>query len=258
MPRLLGFVIAIIVLCLGVVITAGMLYLLHRTDSSFPAVPLWFAAVIAGVLAMGFGWRVLPAWWRPVLLFMPLTALLSLTINPWWFLVAAVVLMALQWNAIFHRIPLYRSDAVVSQSLVDFMIEAKHSALLDLGCGDGRLLLRLSRALPERRFVGIESAPVLYLIARWRCRKQSNCTILFGDFWKMDWSPYDIVFAFLSPEPMLRVWRKAGREMNSHAVLLSLAFPVPGIDESRLLPAQHFDIYVYDLPNSKDQVECFK
>ena len=246
MPRLLGFVLALIVLSLGVAITAGMLYLLR--DSSLSHVPLWLAAIVAGILAMSFGWRLLPSWWRPVLLAMPLAALLSLTINPLWFLVAAVILMALQWNAIFNRIPLYRSDAMVSRVLADFMTQEKHCSLLDIGCGDGRLLLRLSQALPEAQFVGVESAPVLYLIARWRCRKQSNCTIHFGDFWKIDWSPYDVVFAFLSPEPMLQVWRKAGREMKANAVLLSLAFPVPGIEESRLVPAQHFDMYLYHLP----------
>lgn len=246
MPRLLGFALALIVLSLGVAMTAGMLYLLRDGGSSH--VPLWLAALVAGGLAMSFGWRLLPSWWRPVLLVMPLAALLSLTINPLWFLFAAVVLMALQWNAIFNRIPLYRSDAMVSRVLADFMAEEKHRSLLDIGCGDGRLLLRLSQLLPDAQFVGVESAPVLYLIARWRCRKQKNCTIHFGDFWNIDWSPYDVVFAFLSPEPMLRVWRKAGREMKSHAVLLSLAFSVPGIEESRLVPAQHFDMYLYRPP----------
>lgn len=246
MPRLLGFVLALIALGLGVVITAGMIDILR--DSTLPHVPLWLAALIAGGLAMLFGWRFLPAWWRPVLFVMPLAALLSLAINPLWFLAAAIILMALQWNAIFNRIPLYRSDAMVGRVLADFMVEEKQQSFLDVGCGDGRLLLRLSQALPEAEFVGIESAPALYLIARWRCRKQRNCRVYFGDFWKMDWSPYDIVFAFLSPEPMLKVWRKAGREMKANAVLLSLAFPVPGIVESRLVPAQHFDIYLYSQP----------
>lgn len=246
MPRLLGFALALIALSLGVGSTAGLIYVIR--DSDLPHVPLWLAAMMAGVLAMIFGWRLLPAWWRPVLLVMPLAALLSLTINPLWFLAASLLLMALQWNAIFSRIPLYRSDAMVSRVLADLMIGGSYPSLLDIGCGDGRLLLRLSQALPDAQIVGIESAPVLYLIARWRCRKQSNCAIYFGDFWKLDWSPYSVVFAFLSPEPMLQVWRKAGREMNRNAVLLSLAFPVPGIEESRLVPAQHFDLYLYHLP----------
>lgn len=246
MPRLLGFVLALMVLSLGIALTAGMLWMFR--DSGLPPVPLWLAAIVAGVLAMSFGWRLLPAWWRPVLLVMPLAALLSLTINPLWFLFAAVILMALQWNAIINRIPLYRSDADVSRVLANLMAEAPYHSLLDIGCGDGRLLFRLAQALPEGRFVGVESAPVLYLIARWRCRKQRNCTIYFGDFWKMDWSPFDVVFAFLSPEPMLQVWRKAGREMKARAMLLSLAFQVPGIEERCLVPAQHFDMYLYDLP----------
>lgn len=243
MRRSITFAIAIVALIAGIVMTTTLLYL--GNQQHLPHVSLPVAAAISGLFAMLIGWRLLPAWWRPVLLIAPLATVLSFTINPWWFFGLSVVLIALQWNAIFTRIPLYRSDRIVGESLSRYMILHQYQSLLDIGCGDGRLVMHLAKLHPERQFVGIESAPVLYLVARWRCRNLSNCEIRFGDFWKISWTPFDVVFAFLSPEPMLWVWRKAERDMRRESALLSLAFTVPGIEEDEILPAHQFDLFVY-------------
>lgn len=241
----------------GVVAAAAIVIALRQ--SSGMLIPVIPAAFIAGLIAMTVGWRLLPAWWRPVLVLGPLGLVSLLYVNPWFYLGAAVLLGALQWNAIATRIPLYRSDASVAQTLVTEMQSKGYRRFLDLGCGDGRLLLRMAQAMPEATFSGIESAPVLYLVARWRCRSQENCRIHFGDFWKLDWSGFDLVFGFLSPEPMLKVWRKAIREMKQDGVLMSLAFEVPGIEVSRMLETPAFDLYIYqhaDLQkSSSDQPE---
>lgn len=213
--------------------------------------PVLPAALIAGLAAMIMGWRFLPRWWRPVLATAPLGLVSLLYISPWWYLGAAVLLAAVQWNAIATRIPLYRSDATVAATLVRYMQASGFHRFVDLGCGDGRLLLRMARMMPDSRFVGVESAPVLYAIARWRCRHQANCEIQFGDFWKMDWSVFDLVFCFLSPEPMLRVWRKARREMAESGCLMSLAFEVPGIVPSSMIETPAFDLYEYRLSDLK-------
>ncbi|MHB8921199.1 MAG: class I SAM-dependent methyltransferase [Halothiobacillus sp.] len=243
MPRIFGFILALVSFSLGIALAMSVVYALKFTG--LPHVPIWLMAMMSGVFSMLITWRLLPTWWRAVLLVLPLAALLSLSINSWWWLFAAILLMAFQWNAIFTRIPLYRSDAMVAQVLVDYMRRDQQKSLLDLGCGDGRLLWRMAQALPECTFVGIESAPVLYAISRWRCRNQPNCRIWFGDFWKRSWAEFDVVFAFLSPEPMLPVWRKRLREGEKHSVLISLAFTVPGIEARELLPAHQFDMHLY-------------
>ncbi len=244
MTRFLSFALALTALCAGVILTVSILYVSEQ--NGVPRAPPLLAGLMAGLFAMLIGWRLLAAWWRPVLFLMPIATVLSFSISPWWFFAVSVLLIALQWNAVFNRIPLYRSDKMVGHRLTDFMQSRGYQSLLDIGCGDGRLLVRMAKACPNANFVGIESAPILYLIAYLRCLKQPNCQILFGDFWKRSWAPYDVVFAFLSPEPMLWVWRKAGRDMGEHSALLSLAFAVPGIEEDGLLPAQHFDLYLYE------------
>ncbi|QGT78570.1 hypothetical protein GM160_06475 [Guyparkeria halophila] len=205
----------------------------------------WLIAGVAGVLAMTMGWRLLPSWWRGVLLLAPLVMWGGLQIHPGWFLAAAVVLLLVQFNAIRHRVPLYRSGTAVIDALEREIRERDIHHLADMGCGDGHLIAALARRLPEVHFTGYETAPVLYLAARWRCRRQANCRVEFRDFWRDTWSDFDAVFTFLSPEPMLRIWRKCQREFAEGGALYSLAFEVPGIEAEALIGAGRFDLHRY-------------
>ncbi|MFO7809606.1 hypothetical protein [Guyparkeria sp.] len=205
----------------------------------------WGIASLAGVLAMGLGWRFLPAWWRGVLLLGPLVMWGGLQIHPGWFLAAAVVLLLVQINAIRHRIPLYRSGSAVINVLDAEIRRQGVHRLADMGCGDAHVIAALAKRFPELGFVGFETAPLLYLVARWRCRRLPNCRVIFRDFWRQSWGQYDAVFTFLSPEPMLRVWRKCQREQPKGGVLYSLAFEVPRIEAEVRMSAGRFDLYRY-------------
>jgi hypothetical protein len=49
------------------------------------------------------------------------------------------------------------------------------------------------------------------------------------DYRKLDLGSYDVVFVFLTPMVMQEIADKARAEMRSGSLLLSLAFPLPGI-----------------------------
>ena len=215
------------------------------TEWSGQALPPWLVALGAGVLATAIGWVLLPAWWRGVLLMAPLVMWGGLQIQPGWFLGAAVVLLLVQFNAIRHRVPLYRSGRAVIDALDDQIRQHGVHRLADMGCGDGHLIATLATRFPSVTFIGYETAPLLYLVARWRCRNRPNCRVAFRDFWRDSWSDYDAVFTFLSPEPMLRVWRKCQREQPAGGALYSLAFEVPRVEPASLIGAGRFDLFRY-------------
>lgn len=205
----------------------------------------WLIALVAGVLAMLMGWRLLPSWWRGVLLVAPLIMWGGLQIHPGWFLAAAVILLLIQFNAIRHRVPLYRSGAAVIDALADEIRQRHIRQLADVGCGDGHVITALAKRFPETQFTGFETAPLLYAVAWWRCRHLPNCQVAFRDFWRVSWRDQDAVFTFLSPEPMLRIWRKCQRELPEGGALYSLAFEVPGIQAEALIGAGRFDLFRY-------------
>lgn len=207
--------------------------------------PPWLIAIMAGVLGMLMGWALLPVWWRGVLLIAPLVIWGGLEIHPGWFLAAAGLLLLVQFNAIRHQVPLYRSGRPVISTLGNEIATNGVRSFVDLGCGDGHIIAALADQYPETHFTGFETAPLLYLLARWRCRQLNNCSIRFTDFWSVSWREHDMVFAFLSPQPMLRLWRKCQRELPREGGLYSLAFEVPGVEASEVIEAGRFDLMRY-------------
>jgi len=55
-----------------------------------------------------------------------------------------------------------------------------------------------------------------------------NVHIRFGDMWAENLSDYDIVYTFLSPQPMTRLYQKVISEMRPGGTFISNSFAVDG------------------------------
>lgn len=212
-------------------LAAGVLALV--VVAAFPTVLSWPLLLAAGqgvAAALAAAWLKAPRWWLAIhLAFMPLVALANrLDIEPAWYLLAFLLLLAVFWRTDRSRVPLYLSNAVTADAVLA-LLPPGSCKVIDLGCGDGALLRRLARARPDSRFLGIEHAPLPWLWARLAALGQPNCEIRFGDFWQRSLTGFDLVYAFLSPAPMLRLWEKSRLEMTPGTLLVSNSFPVPEI-----------------------------
>ena len=108
------------------------------------------------------------------------------------------------------------------------------------------LLRRLPLARPDCRFVGFEHAPLPWVWARISCRHLPNVEIRFGNFWPRPLGDYALVYAFLSPHPMPRLWAKAKVEMKPGALLVSNSFAVPErMADSRIAVSDRAMTYFY-------------
>lgn len=150
----------------------------------------------------------------------------GLGVPPGWYLGAFAVLLIVYWRVAQSRVPLYLSSNPAAAA-VAALLPNRHCLVLDLGCGNGMFLRRMARLRPDCRFVGAEYAPLPWLWARLVCAGTSNCHIHYGDYWRLSLSGYDLVYAFLSPVPMSRLWAKAREEMQPEALLVSNTFSVP-------------------------------
>lgn len=197
-------------------------------------VPLLLAMLQGGVATMIAMRQGAPRWWLLIHLgFAPLLVFVhGLQLPPAVFLAGFVILLLVFWRTDASRVPLYLSNRTTAAALLE-LLPATPVTLIDLGCGDGGLLARLAQARPDCRFVGIEHAPLPWLLARLRCFGRENIIIRLGDFWRHPLAGYDFVYAFLSPAPMPRLWAKAGAEMGPHALLVSNSFAVPGVTAER-------------------------
>lgn len=214
-----------------------LVVLLARLSAAdFSEIPLLLGLLQGGIAATFSFKQRAPLWWLPIhLFFVPLVVLVhGLEIPPGWFLAGFVLLLLVFWRTDKSRVPLYLSNRPTAEALAA-LLPSTPARVLDIGCGDGGLLRWLAQARPDCRFVGIEHAPLPWLLARLRTLGQANVHVRFGDFWNADLADYDLVYAFLSPAPMPRLWARAAVGMKPGALLVSNSFAVPDRAPTRIV-----------------------
>jgi len=178
----------------------------------------------------------LPVWWLVFnIAFAPAAVLAhGFRIDGWWYLAAAVALLLVYGGTIATRVPLFFSGSAAVAALAELL--PCGARCIDLGCGAGTVLVGLSSRRPDARITGVEAAPLPWCISRIRCLASGiGCRVRWGSFWCTHLGDYDVVYAFLSPAAMPRLWRKARREMRPGSILVSNSFPVPGVAATRVL-----------------------
>lgn len=195
--------------------------------------------LLQGALAALIGWHLgLSRWWSWInFAFLPaLFVALQIGLPGWVYLLGFVVLLLVNWNSLREQVPLYLTGRRAQQQLQQLLSEREPPLrVIDLGCGTAGTLLELARRFPRGQFVGVETAPLVFLCAWLRCLMQDNCQIRYISLWQVDLAPFDIVYGFLSPVPMPRLWAKAQAEMRPGSWLISNSFEIPGVPADRLL-----------------------
>ena len=206
------------------------------------------AMLQGGLAALISAWRRMPRWWVPIQLLFPiaLLATLGLQLPPTLFLIGFVFLLVLFWSTFRTQVPFYPSRtatwravlallpapaSVTSASSHDMTSQGITSGplrFIDIGSGLGGLVLSLAAARPDGHFSGIEVAPLPWLISRLRASfSGSSASFMRGDYDTLDFSQFDVIFAYLSPAAMPALWQKAQREMQPGSLLLSYEFLIP-------------------------------
>ena len=199
---------------------------------------IWPLVAVQAVAATGTAIALKSApWWRWIHLgFTPLVAgAVLLQIAPGWYLAAFVAFALFYWSSFRTQVPLFLSNRHTAETVADLLPRGHPTMLLDLGSGTGSLLRPLARLRPDCRCEGMESAPAPYALSLWLSRRQPNISLARGDFWQISWSDYDLVYAFLSPVPMPRLWEKVQKEMPPGSLFISNSFPVPGVTPDRVI-----------------------
>jgi len=171
-------------------------------------------------------------WWVAMhALFAPAALLLGQVSAPPWLYPGCAALLALtNGNALRERVPLFFTSKAACERLLDILPPDRPLHFVDLGCGFGAVLSTVARERPTRQCVGLETAWLPYLISRLRGALSPNpVRVVRRDLWAYDLSDADVVYAYLSPVPMARLWRKVVAEMRPGAVFISNSFEVPGV-----------------------------
>lgn len=103
---------------------------------------------------------------------------------------------------------------------------------VDLGSGDGRIVIAMSRAgaLAD----GFEINPILAFLSRRKIKRlnlSGQARIFRQNFWTADLSSYDVVMVFGMTHIMEKLEKKLKTELKDEAVIVSNVFRFPGLTE---------------------------
>lgn len=158
------------------------------------------------------------------------------------FLLTAGVILLITFGAVvFVGSPFVRTHKRPVQAALDLLEIKEGSHLLDLGSGDGAVLL----AVAERggKATGYELNPIMWLISRWRTRNYSQITIYWKNMWRV---PIDKqtenIFIFLDSRFLKRFDKKL-RDAHCKVSVVSYSYKIPGKKIIRTDQGIHFYKY---------------
>ncbi len=127
-----------------------------------------------------------------------------------------------------------------SRDLHDIFTEIqlpKNALVIDLGSGDGRLLLIAAKK--GYTAIGYEINPLLWAVSVWRLRNYPNAHTRLKSLWKADVKDADLVFTFLNKIYAARLEKKLLAEMKAGSYFSSFGFAYGNLELIKKHRANH-------------------
>lgn len=240
---------------LKVAVSQGLMFALLIGAARLSLVPSTSVAALVAAQAIGaalIGLLLrLRLIWLPVQLLLPLGLVYGSAAPAWIYLLAFAAIALVSWNAPSEKVPLYLTNRKTREALGRLVTESGARSFIDLGCGTGGVISSLKRRHPQLAVTGVETAPLVFALAWLRLlplRGIGVATVAYRSLWKEDLSRYDIVYCFLSPAPMGKLYAKAKAEMKPGALLVSNSFKVPDVEPERIIElgdGRQTGLYIY-------------
>jgi precorrin-6B methylase 2 len=163
----------------------------------------------------------------------------------------------MRWSVLCRlEIPYLPTPEDVALRMLELAKPLRGELLVDLGCGDGRILILASR-LYGCRCVGYEVDDNLIREALRNIRGMGirNVRVLRRDLFKADISEADILTLYLTPKALEVLSGRIVREMRDGARIVSHDYEVPGlkplmVDYVETHGIHTHKIYLYKIPDS--------
>lgn len=139
--------------------------------------------------------------------------------------IVVVLLVACFGFVLFFGAPFLPTLKPQIDTALDMLDLKAGQTMLELGCGDGRVLIAAAKR--GINSVGYELNPVLVVIAKirtWPYRKRVK--IVWGDFWRVPWPPADGIFGFILDKYMPKLHKKVMQYSAKPVKVASFAFPI--------------------------------
>lgn len=142
-----------------------------------------------------------------------------------WLTIIGIVLVACFGGVVLFGAPYLPTLKPQVKSALELAQLKPGQTLLELGCGDGKVLIAAARQ--GIIVIGYELNPLLALLAWLRTvRYRKQVKIKWGNFWLQDWPKADAIFVFLLPKYMTKLDTKIEAYAHKPIKLVSFAFKI--------------------------------
>ncbi len=140
-----------------------------------------------------------------------------------------VVLLIAQVVFLLQGPPFVPCDDQSVKDMVTFAKKYKPKRILDMGSGDGKLVIALGKA--GFHIDGVEINPFLVRRSKAAVKKAKlrNTTITRANFWNYDVSDYDLIVLYVVTLIMPRLQKKLQHELPDKAIIISNYAEFPGL-----------------------------
>lgn len=157
-----------------------------------------------------------------------------------WFLIVLGILILLFGFVVFFGAPYLPTLNPQVQAALKLADLKKGDHLLELGSGDGKVLI--AAAKQGIRVTGYELNPLLVVISWLRTlRYRTLVKVVWGNFWYANLPKADAIFVFLLPRYMDRLDKKIIQQSSGRVKLVSFAFTIRG----KVVDAEKEGVYLY-------------
>lgn len=127
--------------------------------------------------------------------------------------------------------PSYRKKNNLNfDSVFDLLKKENVRKFIDLGSGDGRVVIDFAKAGFES--YGVEINPILVWWSKLNIKKSGykNAQITLGNLWKVSLKDFDAVFIFHFKTANKRLAQKFRKELKKDAIVISTGFSLEGFE----------------------------
>ncbi|MBI2028933.1 50S ribosomal protein L11 methyltransferase [Candidatus Gottesmanbacteria bacterium] len=118
------------------------------------------------------------------------------------------------------------------QKYIDIMFEfanlKKGESFMDLGCGDGRVVIAAAKI--GAKAYGVEINPFLYLLSKFNIQKNGvgkGAQVFLSNLYSVDFSKYDIIFVAGFMDMMGRIEEVFNKKVKKGTRVICYPFPLP-------------------------------
>jgi precorrin-6B methylase 2 len=156
-------------------------------------------------------------------------------------LIAAIYLLA---RPVVRGAMFFPTSVRNVEVMVDIASLRRDDRIVDLGSGDGRILI----ACAERGIhaEGYEINPILVLLSRSAIRRaglRELATVHWKSFWRVDLAPFNAIFIYGMPRFMGDLQKKFERELRPGTKIVANISPLPGWKPA----AEREKVYLYKI-----------